>query len=138
MKMKKSIMLIAFMPVFLSACGHKVEFTPDNGMLKNAKIGESYLFKVTVFGGPVMGGKKRVPGFVTPDDAGIFMRNCSFSVSQNLSEPIKAKNYNCIEIYGTPTKPGLIKINIGGAMYGNMFGSGSKYSKDYILNVVTP
>ncbi len=53
-------------------------------------------------------------------------------------KPMDSNNYNCVEIYGTPTKPGIIKINISGGMYGNMFVPASEFSKDYTLKINQP
>ena len=53
-------------------------------------------------------------------------------------QPKDSNNYNCVEIYGTPTRAGVIKITIGGTMRGHMFASGTKFSKNYKLRVVQP
>lgn len=80
------------------------------------------------------------PGVVTPANAGINIRNCRLPDKENgktlSKEPLF--NGNCVEIYGTPTKPGKIKITLRGGVYGNMFVPAGHFSKEYTLNVVAP
>ncbi|MGB7799671.1 hypothetical protein [Buttiauxella sp.] len=127
--------------VFLSACSvlsPKAEYIPDNENLKPATVGVSYFFKIKILGGAVIGDSERRIGFVSPDKTGIFLRNCpmeEWRITPKTRDPF---DYNCVEIYGTPVKPGVIKIIIGGGMYGSMIAPASAFSKEYTLNVVKP
>lgn len=126
---------------FLTACrllSPKAEYIPDNEALKNATVGKPYLFKINILGGPVFGGAERKVGTISPDDSDIFLRNCQLPSWRMTEKTRDTKDHNCVEIYGTPTKPGMIKINISGGMYGSMIAPASRFSKDYILNVVNP
>lgn len=138
------ILRLAFVAIFifLSACSgvnRTAEYIPENPVLNNAVVGKPYLTKVTILGGGVIGGRgaKQKIGFVIPDNAGIFLRNCQLpdEAIKDMS-PKDSNDYNCIEIYGTPVKPGVIQINIGGSMFGSMLRSANTFSKDYTLNVV--
>jgi hypothetical protein len=132
----------------LSACSilsPKAEYIPEGEELKSATVGVPYLIKMDIIGGTVIGGWYRhrsgyKPGLVTPDNAGIFLRNCQLPEKKTEYFLPKERLYNgnCVEIYGTPTKPGLIKINISGGMYGNMFFPASEFSKDYTLKINQP
>lgn len=132
----------------LSACtllSPKAEYVPDNEELKDATVGVPYLFKISVIGGRVTGGWYRPnpdykPGLVSPEDTGIFLRNCQLPEKKTESSLPKERLYNgnCVEVYGTPTKPGVIKININGGMYGSMIAPASKFSKDYTLKINQP
>ena len=131
---------IAFVGILvcIAACSKKAEFLPDGENLKPAIVGVPYYLKINILGGAVIGGRDRFAGFVTPDDSGITLRNCLLA-SWRITKDTKDKtNRNCIEIYGTPVKSGVIKINIGGGMYGNMLASASEFSKNYKLQVVQP
>ena len=101
-------------------------------------VGKAYLFKIKILGGRVFGGAQRKAGIVEPDDTGIFLRNCQLPDSVITADTRDTKDHNCIEVYGVPTKPGAIKINISGGMYGSMIAPASYFSKDYTLNVVKP
>lgn len=125
----------------LTACtflSPEAEYIPDNEVLPAATLGKSYLFKISILGGAVFGGAERKAGTVEPDDAGVFVRNCKLPDSVITADTRDIKDHNCVEVYGTPSKTGLIKINLSSGMYGNMFVPGSYFSKDYTLNVVNP
>lgn len=123
----------------------EAHFVPEEAELSSAEVGASYFHKVEIIGGRVIGGWYRqepdyIPGVVTPTDAGIYLRNCRLEdKGEEKSFPKEPLfNGNCIEIYGTPIKPGVVKINISGGMYGNMFVPAGNFSKDYTLQVVAP
>lgn len=125
----------------LSACSllsAKAEYIPNNEELSGATVGKPYFLKIDIFGGGVIGGIKKKAGVVVPDDTGIFLRNCQLPDSVITANTRDTKDHNCIEVYGVPTKPGTVKININGAMHGNMIAPASHFSKDYKLNVVNP
>ncbi|RJT26570.1 hypothetical protein [Buttiauxella izardii] len=125
----------------LTACtflSPEAEYIPDNEVLPAATLGKPYLFKISILGGRVFGGAERKAGIVEPDDTGIFVRNCKLPDSVITEGTRDIKDHNCVEVYGTPTKSGLIKINLSSGMYGNMFVPGSYFSKDYTLTVVSP
>jgi len=128
----------------LSGCSllsPKAEYIPDNKVLKNAAIGVPYFYKINILGGKVIGPNKSEGniGLVEPDNSGIFLRSCQLSELETKDmKPKDSNNYNCVEVYGTPTRTGVIKINISGGMYGHMFAPSSEFSKDYILTVIEP
>lgn len=128
----------------LSACSllsPEAEYIPDNKVLKNAAVGVPYLYKINILGGRVIGPNRSEGkiGLVEPNDSGIFLRNCQLSELEIKDmKPKDSNNYNCVEVYGTPIKPGVIKINIVGGMYGHMFAPCSYFSKDYTLTVIEP
>lgn len=124
----------------LTACtplSPKAEFIPDNAALPNATIGKPYYFKISILGGAVVGGKRIKPGFIQPADSGLSLRNCKLPVAEITGETVDKSDHNCVEIYGTPTAVGDLKINIGGGMYGDMLAPAGDFSKDYTLNVVS-
>lgn len=135
---------LIFVPCFfcLSACtflSPKAEFIPENEVLKQATVNTPYRFKIDVLGGPVFRGVDRKAGSIIPADSGISVRYCQLPEEEIKDmKPMDSNNYNCVELYGTPTKPGLLKINISSGMYGHMFAPGSYFSKDYTLTVVNP
>ncbi|MCS3433964.1 hypothetical protein [Klebsiella sp. BIGb0407] len=102
--------------------------------------------KIDIIGGAVMGGwydqqPDYKAGTVTPSDAGISLRNCLLpedSTDKTMLSKKPRYNGNCVEVYGTPTRPGVIKIKIAGGMYGHMFAPCSYFSKDYTLTVIEP
>jgi hypothetical protein len=134
--------------ISLSACSAlspQAEFIPEGSDLNKATIGVPYFYKIEILGGRVMRGWYRqepgyTPGTVFPDKTGISIRNCLLPEEEGGSMSPKEPLYNgnCIEVYGTPTQIGKIKINLKGGMYGNMWAPASYFSKDYILNVVSP
>lgn len=134
--------LFLFLFVFpLSACGllsSEAEYIPNNERLSEAIVGKPYLLKINILGGSVFGGTEKKVGVVVPDDVGISLRNCRLPDSVITADTRDTKDYNCIEVYGVPTKPGVIKINISGGMYGSMIAPANYFSKDYTLNVIRP
>lgn len=146
--MKKSRILILVSTLCISSCSifsPVAEFIPERNELKTAIVGNPYLHKIDIIGGNVMGGwfeqsSNYKPGSITPNDSGIFLRNCL--LPKNKEEKMLPEkplyNGNCVEVYGTPKKIGLIKITISGGMYGNMFAPASRFSKDYTLDIVNP
>lgn len=123
----------------LTACtplSPKAEFIPENAALPNATIGKPYYFKISILGGAVVGGKRIKPGFIQPADSGISLRNCKLPAAEITAETVDASDHNCVEVYGTPTNIGVLKINIGGGMYGDMLDPARNFSKDYTLNVI--
>ena len=126
---------------FISGCSllsPKAEYIPDNKILPKAIVGKSYFFKIIILGGHVIGGKRINAGFVVPGDIGISLRNCRLPDRVITANTRDTNDHNCVEIYGTPTRTGVIKINISGGMYGHMFAPSSEFSKDYILTVIEP
>ncbi len=139
-----NILKIISMPFILclSACSlfsSHAEFIPKNSMLKDAVIGVPYFTRVDILGGVI--GKacsscEYMPGRITPNNVGLSLRNCQLSEKETKDMlPKDSNNYNCIEIYGIPTKTGVIKINISGGTYGSMITPATEFSKVYMLNV---
>lgn len=124
---------------FLTACsfsGNKITYHPNNEILNDAMVGVPYFQKVTILGGPVIGGVHRKIGFISPNNSGLFLRNCERPRSSTAgNSDTTTYDYNCVEIYGTPTNVGKIKVTIGGATYPSMIVSSKEFSKDYIVNV---
>ncbi|TXE21696.1 MULTISPECIES: hypothetical protein [Enterobacterales] len=139
MKFKKTTFILSVL--VLSGCSlltPKSEFIPDSINLKEAAVGVPYMAKIDILGGVVIGGEglERKIGFIIPNDTGLYLRNCQSFYSENATiEPHISDNYNCVEIYGTPTKRGIIKVNIGGRMYGSMVSKSTSFSKTYNLRV---
>jgi len=124
--------------VCIVACSPKAEFLPDGENLKPAKVGEPYYLKVNILGGAVIGGPNWILGSVVPNDSGITLRNCPLPSWRITKDTKNLNDHNCVEIYGTPNKIGVIKIIIDGGMYGHMFARASEFSKNYKLQVVQP
>jgi hypothetical protein len=125
----------------LSACSllsSKAEYIPNNEVLSEAIVGKPYLLKINILGGNVFSGAEKKVGVVVPDDVGIFLRNCRLPDSVITIDTTDTMDHNCIEVYGVPKKPGVIKINISGGMYGSMIAPASYFNKDYMLNAVKP
>ncbi|MGO2459143.1 MAG: hypothetical protein ACTH8P_03065 [Ewingella sp.] len=123
-----------------SILSSKAEYIPDGKVLESAVIDVPYLSRIYILGGGVVHGRNHQTdgiGLVTPNDAGISLRNCQYPewrVKQ--MKPRDSNNYNCIEVYGTPAILGVVKINIKGKMYGSMIAPAGNFSKDYVLNIV--
>lgn len=133
------ILILFVLP--LSACSllsSKAEYIPSNQVLSEATVGKPYLLKINILGGNVFSGAEKKVGVVVPDDVGIFLRNCRLPDSVITIDTRDTMDHNCIEVYGVPTKPGVIKINISGGMHGSMIAPASYFNKDYTLNVVKP
>ncbi|MFP2513651.1 hypothetical protein [Buttiauxella agrestis] len=130
--------LIVFITFGITACGPKAEYIPEGKNLKSATVGVPYLYKIDILGGAVTGGSERRIGFVFPENTGISLRNCPMEKWRITAKTRDPFDYNCVEVYGIPTKPGVIKIIIGGGMYGNMFASAIEFSKEYKINVTQP
>ena len=124
---------------FLTACsfsGNKITYLPDNEILDNAIIGDPYFQKITILGGPVIGGMHRKIGFITPNNSGLFLRNCEYRRSSIIDNTeTTTRDYNCVEIYGTPVNIGTIKVTITGATYPSMLIPSKEFSKDYVITV---
>ena len=139
--LKLSVILIPCL-LCLSACtllSPKAEYIPDNEVLKSATVGVPYRLKIDILGGAAFRGGSRKPGFVSPTDTGISIHYCQLSESEIKDmEPRDANNYNCVELYGTPIKSGVLKITIKGGMYGSMIAPSSRFSKDYTLKINQP
>lgn len=124
---------------FLTACsfsGNKITYLPNNEILNNAMVGVPYFQKITILGGPVIGGVHRKIGFISPNNSGLFLRNCERPRSSTAGNTdTTTYDYNCVEIYGTPTNAGKIKVTIGGATYPSMIVSSKEFSKDYVITV---
>ncbi|WP_330986311.1 MULTISPECIES: hypothetical protein [Enterobacterales] len=132
------ILIIASL-VFLTSCtvlSPKAEYIPENEQLPNATIGQPYFFKVSILGGRVFGGRDKKAGVVEPSDTGIAVRNCDLPASVIAPETVDPKDHNCVEVYGTPTQAGIVKIHLESGMYGSMIAPASYFSKDYKLNVL--
>lgn len=136
--MNKFKALIVFVTFGITACGSKAEYIPAGENLKSATVGVPYFYKIDILGGAVIGSSERRVGFVSPENIGISLRNCPMEKWRITAKTKDPFDYNCVEIYGIPTKPGIIKIIIGGGMYGNMFASAIEFSKEYKLNVIQP
>lgn len=124
---------------FLTACslsGNKITYLPDNEILNDAMVGVPYFQKITILGGPVIGGVYRKIGFISPNNSGLFLRNCERPRSSTAGNTdTTTYDYNCVEIYGTPTNTRKIKVTIGGATYPSMIVASKEFSRDYIINV---
>ncbi|NMP26176.1 hypothetical protein GW590_04720 [Rahnella sp. SAP-1] len=120
------------------ACSPRAEFLPDGENLKPATVGEPYYLRVNILGGRALGGPKWILGSVVPNDSGIALRYCPLPSWRITKQTTDTNDHNCIEIYGVPNKTGVIKITIGGALYGHMLASGSEFSKIYKLQVTQP
>lgn len=137
--MKISICFFALVPFLISACSPRAEFIPENEILKSATVGKPYFYKVNILGGGVIGLKEYKPAKVIPNDTGIDVKNCTGTEVRWIGKDrIDTNDYNCVEIFGTPTKAGTIKIKLSGAMYGNMWVSAGEFRKTYTLQVNNP
>lgn len=124
---------------FVSACSilsPKAEYIPEEEELKAATVGTPYFFKIDILGGPVIGQSTSL--IIMPNDTGIFLRNCQMEKWRITKKTRDTHDYNCVEIYGTPTKIGGMKITLSGGMYGSMIAPASEFSKEYKLNVTQP
>lgn len=123
----------------LTSCGfsgNKITYFPDNEILNDAMVGVPYSQKITILGGSVIGGVHRNIGFISPNNSGLFLRNCERPRSSTAGNTgTMTRDYNCVEIYGTPTNAGTIKVTIGGATYTSMIIASKEFSRDYIVNV---
>lgn len=138
MNLSMRIFIIASL-AFLTSCtvlSPKAEYIPENGQLPNAMIGKPYFFKISILGGRVFGGRDRKAGIVEPSDTGIAVRNCDLPASVIAPETVDPKDHNCVEVYGTPTQAGIVKIHLESGMYGSMIAPASDFNKDYTLKIV--
>ncbi|KFC82108.1 hypothetical protein [Buttiauxella agrestis] len=120
-----------------AACTTPVEYIPESKTLKPATVGMPYFFRIKILGGGVM--KHDTPGATAPSNMGISLRNCQLPESKIKNMlPKDSNDYNCIEIYGIPTKSGVIEIKLWGGMYGSMIARATRFKKEYTLNVTQP
>lgn len=114
--------------ILLSGCTTHAFFTPERNNLNDATVGTPYYDEINIFGGPVFSinelGEQVIVGDVQPDNTGLNVQYCNDD-----------KLNNCIQIRGTPTKAGTVKIRVSGGLGGNMFASPSEFDKTYTINV---
>lgn len=132
----KRLIFLAPLLVTLAGCSPRASFIPEREDLPDAVTGAPYFQKINIIGGAVITGREPNPGKIEPDDNGIYMENCRLP-----ERVIKAKTKmlldgNCVEIKGTPTRTGIVRVMLDGMFYGNMFVSGSDFEKTYLIKVV--
>lgn len=54
-------------------------------------------------------------GFISPNNSGLFLRNCERQTSSIAGDKATPRDYNCVEIHGAPVEIGTIKVTIGGS-----------------------
>jgi hypothetical protein len=134
----RRLFFILIFPLLTSCSfsGNKITYFPDNEILNDAMVGVPYSQKITILGGPVIGGVHRNIGFISPNNSGLFLRNCERPRSSTAGNTDTiTRDYNCVEIYGTPTNTETIKVTIGGATHPSMIVASREFSRDYIVNV---
>lgn len=132
----KKITLVSFLLVTLAACSPRASFIPEQEELPDATKNSPYFQKIKIFGGAVIKIDEAVSGKIEPEDSGLFLVNCRLPERVIVPETTMLADGNCVEIKGTPTRPGIVKVKLGGRFYGNMFISGSDFEKTYQINVV--
>lgn len=134
MMMKRLLVLSALL---LTACSPSASFIPYQDELPDAVVGTPYFQKVDIFGGRVIKMDESVSGKIEPESSGLFLVNCRLPDSVITAKTTMLADGNCVEIKGTPTRPGIVKVTLGGRFYGNMINSPERFEKTYLINVVT-
>lgn len=121
--MNKKITLIIILS--LTSCSKHVEFIPEKEVLNEGIVNHIYSERIHIIGGPVM--DMNLNGMLKPEDSGLSLKTC---------EPGSAAEYNCLQIKGTPIKSGIITLDLGGGVYGNMFESAAGFDKTYTIKII--
>lgn len=129
-------LLLILSALLLTACSPSARFIPYQDELPDAVVGTPYFQKVDIFGGRVIKMDESVSGRVEPESSGLFLVNCRLPDSVITAKTTMFVDGNCVEIKGTPTRPGIVKVTIGGRFYGNMFNSPEHFEKTYLIRVV--
>lgn len=132
----KKITLVSFLLFTLAGCSPRASFIPYGDKLPDAVVGTSYFQKVDIFGGRVIKMDESVSGKIEPESSGLFLVNCRLPDSVITAKTTMFVDGNCVEIKGTPTRPGIVKVTLGGRFYGNMFNSPERFEKTYLIKVV--
>lgn len=129
--------LLIFPALLLTACSPSASFIPERKELPDAIKNSPYFQKIKISGGAVIKIDEAVSGKIEPEDSGLFLVNCRLPERVIVPETTMLADGNCVEIKGTPTRPGIVKVTLGGRFYGNMFSSPERFEKTYLINVVT-
>lgn len=112
----------------LSACSLQAEFTPEENVLYDATVGESYYNQINIFGGIVLSydiyGKQVIVGDIHPNNLGLHLQYCD-----------DREFNNCIQIRGVPTKAGIAKVRVHGGLGGGMLTKSGEFDKTYTITI---
>jgi hypothetical protein len=122
---------LIFCVFFLTACGSNVSFSPKGDNLPDAQVGEPYYSVVNISGGGVITPNNNI----IPDDFGLFIQQCELPKKVITKNTKLTKDFNCFIVKGTPIKTGYLKVNVSGAVYGNMLKSPTEFHKTYAIKV---
>ena len=136
MTILKRIIFLTPLIIAMTACSPSASFIPYEDELPDTVTGTPYFQKVDIFGGRVIKMDESVSGKIEPEDSGIFMENCRLPDYVITPKTTVFIDGNCVEIKGTPTRPGTIKVTLRGRFYGNMFKSPERFEKTYLIKVV--
>ena len=119
--------------LLLSACTLHASFTPENGKLNDATVGVPYYDKINIFGGNVASlkdyyGNVKPVADITPVDSGLYIQHCNDNLYDN----------NCLQIRGTPTKSGVVKVQVSGIFNIATFQKSSEFDKTYTIIIKKP
>ncbi|OTA15631.1 hypothetical protein Xbed_03579 [Xenorhabdus beddingii] len=120
-----------FSVFFLTACGNKVSFLPEGDYLNDAQIGKPYYSVVDIHGGRVI----KPNNSMIPDNLGLYIQQCELPEDIITEDTVSTKDFNCFIVKGIPIKAGNLKVNVSGAVYGNMFKSPTKFNKTYSIRI---
>jgi len=121
-------MLLLLPLLALSACSQHAEFIPENETLNDATTGKPYYGQINIFGGRVLSynvrGKKRIVGDINPQNIGLYLQYCD-----------KDEMSDCLQIRGTPTEEGIVKVRVHGGLAGSMFSKSGYFDKTYTITI---
>ncbi|MEI2266700.1 hypothetical protein [Erwinia sp. CGal63] len=120
----------SFISLIVSGCTLHADISPKNNELNNALVGVPYYAQINIVGGNVASlknsyGDREPVGNISPDDSGLYLKHCNDNKYDN----------NCIEIRGTPTRTGVIKVRISGFFNVAMFQKTDEFDKTYTINI---
>lgn len=125
----KGICLIALISL-LAGCTLQATVTPEGDVLDDAIVGVNYYGQINITGGRVYaldhdGRQEHFVGTIYPTDTGIYLQHCNGDDSSN----------NCVQIRGKPTKPGVVKVNVSGNLFGTNVATGGEFDKTYTITI---
>lgn len=123
-----------FIPLLaLSGCALHASFTPENSVLTDAIVGKPYYAQITIAGGRVakltdIHGNNEFVANISPENYGLYVQHCNNDEHDN----------NCVQVRGTPTKEGVVKIRVSGFFNVSMLDKSSDFDKTYTVHIKNP
>ncbi|WP_330986303.1 MULTISPECIES: hypothetical protein [Enterobacterales] len=97
--------------------------------MDDAIVGVTYYGEIKITGGRAYALDhdalhERFVGSISPTDTGLYVQRCNGGDSNN-----------CVQIRGNPTKPGVVKVNVSGSLFGTNVATGGGFDKTYTITI---